>query len=139
MRIIAFLIIITGLVISCKKNDSGTPVINAVRTVDPKTKDSLFAKAVPGTLIVIQGNNLGGLQAVFFNDTSAYFNPSYATNNNIIITIPASAQTAATNPEVPSTIKVVTNHGTATFSFTLYLPPPVITSLSFDNSGTVVY
>ena len=139
MRIIAFLIIITGLVISCKKNDSGTPVINAVRTVDPKTKDSLFAKAIPGTLIVIQGNNFGGLQAVFFNDTSAYFNPSYATDNNIIIRIPASAQTAATDPKVPSTIKVVTSHGTATYSFTLYLPPPIITSLSFDNTGKVVY
>ena len=139
MRIIAFLIIITGLVISCKKNDSGTPVINAVRTVDPKTKDSLFAKAIPGTLIVIQGNNFAGLQAVFFNDTSAYFNPSYATDNNIIIRIPASAQTAATDPKVPSTIKVVTSHGTATYSFTLYLPPPIITSLSFDNTGKVVY
>ena len=40
---------------------------------------------------------------------------------------------------MPSTIKVVTNHGTATYTFTLYLPPPVITSLSFDNSGKVVF
>ncbi len=64
---------------------------------------------------------------------------SYVTNTNIIITIPATAQTAATNPNVPSLIKVVTNHGTATYSFTLYLPPPSISSISFDNSGTLVY
>jgi len=139
MKRIAFLIIITAAIFSCKKDDSGTPVISAVRSVDPATKDSLFTKAIPGTLIVIQGNNLAGLQAVFFNDTSAYFNPAYATSTNIIVRIPAGAQTAAANPNVPSTIKVVTNHGTATYSFTLYLPPPSITSLSFDNSGKVVF
>ena len=94
---------------------------------------------VPGTLIVIQGNNFSGLKAVLFNDTSAYFNPSYVTNTNIIVYIPATAQTAATNPNVPSIIKVVTDHGTASYSFKLYLPPPYISSISFDNSGTVVY
>jgi len=140
MRIIAFLIIVTAVVISCKKNDSGgTPVITNVRSVDTTKRDSSFKQAIPGTLIVIQGNNLGGLLAVYFNDTLAYFNPVYATNNNIIVTIPASAQTKATIPNVPDVIKVVTDHGTATYSFSLYLPPPIINSLSFDNSGTVVY
>jgi hypothetical protein len=142
MKKIAFFIIITGAIIfSCKKNDSGTgqPVITQVRAVDTTKRDSTFIQAIPGTLIVIQGNNFSGLKAVLFNDTSAYFNPSYATNTNIIVNIPATAQTAATNPNVPSIIKVVTSHGTATYSFQLYLPPPVITSLTFDNSGTVVF
>lgn len=141
MRIIAFLIIATALVFSCRKNDSGggTPVITNVRSVDTTKRDSSFTQAMPGNLIVIQGSNLGGLQAVYFNDSSAYFNPAYATGSNIIVTIPAGAQTAATDPNVPSIIKVVTDHGTATYSFTLYLPPPEITSLSFDNSGTLVY
>jgi hypothetical protein len=142
MKKIAFFIIIAGAVLySCKKNNSGSgqPVITNVRSVDTTKRDSSFKQAVPGTLIVIQGNNFDGLKAVLFNDTSAYFNPSYATNTNIIINIPASAQTAATNPTVPSIIKVVTSHGTATYSFRLYLPPPVITSISLDNSGTVVF
>ncbi len=141
MKKIAFFIIITGAIMfSCKKNDSGTgqPVITKVRTVDTTKRDSTFTQAVPGTLIVIQGNNFSGLKAVFFNDTSAYFNPAYATNTNIIITIPSTAQTAATDPNVPSIIKVVTDHGTATYSFTLYLPPPVISSITLDNSGTMV-
>jgi hypothetical protein len=125
---------------SCRKNDSGgTPVITNVRSVDTTKRDSSFTRAIPGTLIVIQGTNLGGLQAVYFNDSSAYFNPVYATSTNIIVTIPAGAQTAATDPKVPSIIKVVTDHGTATYAFTLYLPPPAISSLTFDNSGTVVY
>lgn len=141
-RIILFLIVMAGLAqFACKKDASGSgqPVITDIRTVDTTKRDSFFTQAVPGTLIVIQGNNLGGLKAVYFNDTSAYFNPAYATGSNIIVSIPASAQTAATNPNVPSVIKVVTDHGTATYSFKLYLPPPVISSISFDNTGTVVY
>jgi hypothetical protein len=142
MKKITLLVIIAGgIFFSCKKNESGSgqPVITNVRSVDTTKRDSSFAQAIPGTLIVIQGNNFDGLQTVFFNDTSAYFNPSYATNTNIIVSIPATAQTAATNPNVPSIIKVVTNHGTATYSFQLYLPPPLITSISLDNSGTVVF
>ncbi|KAA9035685.1 hypothetical protein FW778_20900 [Ginsengibacter hankyongi] len=142
MKQIGLLIIIAGgIFFSCKKNESGSgqPVITNVRSVDTTKRDSSFTKAIPGTLIVIQGNNFDGLEAVFFNDTSAYFNPSFATNTNIIVTIPATAQTAATDPTVPSIIKVVTNHGTATYSFQLYLPPPAITSISFDNSGTMVF
>src|SRR6185503_18574166 len=123
MKRIAFFILVATVIFSCKKEDSGIPSISGVRTVDPATKDSLFTRAIPGTLIVVQGHNFGGLQAVIFNDSSAYFNPAYATSTNIIVRIPATAQTAAANPNVPSTIKVVTNHGTATYTFTLYLPP----------------
>jgi hypothetical protein len=142
MRKLLFFTILTGTVlISCKKNNggSGQPLISQVRVVDSTKRDSTFTKAIPGTLIVIQGSNLSGLQQVVFNDSSAYFNPAYATDHNIIVTIPATAQTTATNPNVPSVIKVVTDHGTATYSFQLYLLPPVINSITFDNTGSVVY
>ena len=142
MKKLAIFIILAGVVLfSCKKNDSGSgvPVITQVRAVDSTKRDSTFKQAMPGDLVVIQGNNLSGLQAVYFNDSSTYFNPTYATNSNIIIRISATAQTAATVPNVPSIIKVVTNHGTATYSFKLYLQPPYINSISFDNSGTLVY
>ncbi len=137
-------ILMVGVLIfqyACKKNDGadGPPVISKVRSVDTTKRDSFFVKSVPGTLIVIQGNNLGGLKQVFFNDTLAYFNPVYATSTNIIVTIPGSAQTVATDPKVPNVIKVVTDHGTVIFPFTLYLPPPAISSITFDNSGSLVY
>ncbi|MEO7768572.1 MAG: hypothetical protein ABIS01_14175, partial [Ferruginibacter sp.] len=77
-KILFLIVIISGLVqFGCKKNDNGggPPMINNVRAVDSTKRDSSFTKAFPGTLIAIQGTNLGGLQAVFFNDTSAYFNP----------------------------------------------------------------
>ena len=130
---IFFLLIITAglLQFACKKEVDGgnAPVITEVRAMDTTKRDSFFTRAIPGTLIVIKGDNFDGLKAVYFNDTSAYFNPSYVTKNNIIITIPGTAQTAATNPKVPNVIKVVTDHGTVSYSFTLYLPPPQIYSI----------
>jgi hypothetical protein len=127
--------------LGCKKNDvgTGTPVVTSVRSIDSTKRDSTFTSAVPGSLIVIQGSNFTGLQAVYFNDTLAYFNPAYVTDTHIILTIPGSSQTAAANPNVPNVIRIVTDHGTTTFSFTLYLYPPSISSISFDNSGTLVY
>jgi hypothetical protein len=141
-RILLFVIVIAGLVqLACKKNSSGggQPVVKDVRSVTPAEADSFFTSALPGTLIVIQGSGFSGLQAVYFNDTAADFNPVYATNTNIIVTIPATAQTAATNPNVPSLIKIVTSHGTVTYPFTLYIPSPVINAIALDNTGTILY
>lgn len=125
---------------ACKKNNSGgTPVVTHVRTVSPSEADSFFTQALPGALIVIQGSGFNGLEAVYFNDSAAAVNPVYATNTNIIVTIPSGTQTAATDPKVPNQIKVVTNHGTALFSFQVVLAPPVIANISFDNTGTILY
>ena len=139
-KILFTLIFLAGLItFSCKKNgSSGPPVITSVRIVDPAKRDSTFAKALPGTEIVIQGRNLGGLQQIFFNDTLAYFNPVYNTNTVIIVVIPSTAQTAATRPDVPSIIKLVTDHGTLNYTFQIVLSQPSISSISLDSTGTVV-
>jgi hypothetical protein len=139
-RILFLLLAIAGfLQFACKKNNGGTPSISGVRVIDSTKRDSLFVQAFPGTEIVINGANLDGAQAVLFNDTSAYFNPVYNTSTHLIVTIPATAQTMATNSKVPNRIKVVTSHGTASFTFTLVEPAPYITSISFDNTGTEVF
>ena len=138
-KIILPLILVAALIqFGCKKNSSGPPQITSVRLIDSAKRDSVFNKAVPGTEIVIQGNNLDGATQIFFNDTAAYFNPVYVTGSHIIVTIPSSAPTAAASSSVPSQIRVVTDHGIATYSFTLYLPPPVITGIALDNTGTMV-
>ena len=138
-KFLFLLIFIASLIgLSCKKNSSGPPLITGVRLIDSTLRDSLFNQATPGTEIVLQGSNLSGAQAIYFNDTSAYFNPVYNTNSHLIVTIPATAQTAATLPDVTSTIRLVTDHGTTTYSFKLYLPPPVITSITLDTTGTIV-
>ncbi len=140
-KLIFLFIIVAALVqFACKKdnNGGGPPTITNIRLIDTTKRDSFFTAATPGTEIVIQGSNLGGVQAIYFNDTAAYFNPVYNTGSNIIVTIPATAQTKATDPNVPSIIKVVTDHGTVTFPFELFLPGPYITSLAFDNTGKVL-
>ncbi|WP_207422993.1 glycan-binding surface protein [Desertivirga brevis] len=113
---------------------SGVPEITGVRMVDPAKKDSTFRQAVPGSLIVIEGKNLGGAKSIYFNDYPALFNPNYNTPEHIIITIPAGAPTEATKSDVKSQIKVVTTHGETTFSFTLAAPTPVIYSVSNENA-----
>src|SRR5450432_2131036 len=98
-KIVLFLIMAGFVFYACKKDDNnGPPIIKNIRAVDTTKRDSFFLRAMPGTLIVIQGNNFSGLKAVYFNDTLAYFNPVYVTNTTIIVTIPATAQTKATNP-----------------------------------------
>ena len=62
----------------------------------------------------------------------------YATGTHIIVTIPSGAPTAAASAHVPSLIRLITDHGTGTYTFTLYLPPPVISSITLDNSATIV-
>lgn len=139
-RLLLFISILAVLAqFACKKSESGMPVVTHVRTVNPAEADSFFTQAKPGTMIVIQGSGFSGLQAVYFNDTSAYFNPVYATGTNIIITIPGYAQTSATKPHATNTIKIVTSHGTTVYSFKLVLDPPVIYSITLDNTGKLLY
>jgi hypothetical protein len=137
-KVLIFLFVIAGLVqFACKKNsNSGPPTVTGVRTVTPAEKDSLFTQALPGSLIVIQGSGFSGLQAVYFNDSIAAFNPVYVTNNNIIINIPNGAQSAATNPNVPSAIRIITNHGSTSYTFHIVLNGPVITGIAIDSTGT---
>lgn len=134
------LVCFAGLLeLGCNKNgSSGPPLITNIRELDTTKRDLKVIGASPGSEIVIQGQNLQGARQIFFNDTSAYFNPVYNTSTNLIVVIPSTAQTAATNPSVPSTIRLVTDHGSTTYSFSLILPPPTISGISLDITGTTI-
>lgn len=135
-RTLFFLMVLAGLVqVACKKSGSGAPVITHVRAIDSTARDSFFVKAYPGTLIVIQGSNFDGLEHVYFNDFDAPFNAALVSNNNITIVIPATAPTAPPLNHVSNTIRVVTAHGSAIYTFTLVLTPPVITAVSNENAA----
>lgn len=134
--ITGMLAVILCLLVSCSKNNelSGPPVITKVTLLDSALQDSAFTKALPGTLILITGQNLGGVVSITFNGMSAYANPTYNTNTHIILSIPGNAPTEATDPKVPSQIKVTTTHGEVAYSFVLDIPPPAITSISNENA-----
>ncbi|KQS30655.1 glycan-binding surface protein [Dyadobacter sp. Leaf189] len=115
---------------SCNNEDiDGAPVISNVRLLDPTKADSSLTAAEPGSMVVIQGQNLGSVLKVYFNDFEATFNSALGSNSNIVITIPANAPTKAVDAGVSSKIRVVTNGGEATYDFVLTAPSPVISGL----------
>ncbi|SEW43684.1 hypothetical protein SAMN05428988_5607 [Chitinophaga sp. YR573] len=131
-----FLPVVFCLLLSCSKDHdvSGPPIINGVSLLDSTKTDSTFARALPGTLILITGENLSGAVTVSFNGQSAYFNPTYNTSTHIIMTIPSNAPTEATDPNVPNKIRIVTNHGETAYSFVIDIPPPAIWAISNENA-----
>ena len=132
----AMLAMILCLLLSCSKNNelSGPPVITKVTLLDSSLQDSSFTKALPGTLILVTGQNLDGVVSISFNGLKAYVNPTYNTSTHIILTIPGNAPTEATDPKVPNQIRVVTNHGEVSYSFVIDIPPPSIGSVSNENA-----
>ena len=134
--IINLLPVMLCLLLACSKDKdiSGPPVITTVTLLDSLKQDSAFVRALPGTLILITGQNLNGAVTVAFNGQSAYFNPTYNTNTRIIITIPSTAPTEATSPDVPNTIHISTTHGEISYSFVVDIPPPSISSVLNENA-----
>ncbi|SKB77057.1 glycan-binding surface protein [Dyadobacter psychrophilus] len=127
---------------SCNEDDvDGAPSITNVRLLDPTKADSSLNAAEPGTLIVIQGQNLGSVMKVYFNDFEATFNAALGSNSNLIVTIPANAPTKAVDAGVSNKIKVQTKGGETTYDFVLSAPMPVLTGLYSEfvkPGGTLV-
>jgi hypothetical protein len=121
----SFLTIIAAIVLgSCIKDDdgipkvnsNGTPVITKVYLLDTlaRIRDSSIVGADPYKLLVISGENLGGVKTVSFNGFSTSFNPTYNTDKSLIIRLPAEAPTGA---KASNKLMVVTANGEATFDF----------------------
>jgi hypothetical protein len=134
--VLAFLIVGALLLSSCEKEEtfSGNPLITQVRLLNPEKKDSTFNSALPGTQVLIEGQNLGGIVKAYFNDYEAGFNSTYNTNVNLIVTIPYQAPTEATKPDVSNKIRLVTTHGETSFDFVLEIPPPAISYIVNENA-----
>ncbi len=125
-----------SVLMACNKNgDTGAPpIVTKITLLDATLKDSTFTKALPGTLLLVTGQNLNGMLKVSFNDQDAYFNPAYSTSTHLIITIPSNTPTEITNPQVSNKIKFITSHGQLAYSFTIQVPPPSIASISNENA-----
>jgi hypothetical protein len=121
---------------ACSKDDglSGPPSVRSVTLLDSARQDSAFTRALPGTLVLITGENLNDITEVSFNGLSVYFNPTYNTSTHLIITIPDEAPTEATDPDVPNLIHIKTTHGETSYSFVVDIPPPSIFSISNENA-----
>ena len=134
-KLLVFLLILTSLFQACKKESSGiNPEISSVRLLDSTKRDKPITSAVPGTYIVIQGQGFQGLMEIYFNNEPAPFNSALNSDQNIVVVIPGSAPTKATDPNVPNELKIVTTHGTASFNFEIVAPDPVVSGMSNENA-----
>ncbi|MBK7937329.1 MAG: hypothetical protein IPJ82_09665 [Lewinellaceae bacterium] len=86
---------------SCQKDDepasSGTPAVHYIRSTDPGKSDSLLVGSFMGSLIAIVGENLGNTRELWFNDQKATLNPTYITNETILVNVPSTVPTEVTN------------------------------------------
>jgi hypothetical protein len=136
------------LLFSCKKEADylknnqagGPPSIERIRFTDPKTTDSSFKKATLGSTLAIVGTNLANAQTVSFNGYTVIVNPVYATNSTLIVAIPDSTPTIATNPNVKNEIRVKSPLGEAVYGFTILPPSPVVEQIGneFAKQGESV-
>ncbi len=122
---------------SCEEKENyGTPKITSVRTTDPATATAPITSGNLGQLVVIQGENLESTQEVYFNSEKAFVNPSFVTNNNVIVRVPDDFPTEITN-----NIKLITKGGEAIYNFPIDIPPPVAIDFPLEwvpSGGTLI-
>jgi len=134
--LILFLLIFASVVItpSCKEDGGadGAPVIHYLRVTDPSLADSTFTDVSPGSMIVVVGENLNGVRKVYINNQEISFNANYGTSTSLIITVPADEDflLSGSNPDIPSELRIVTDHGVATYPMHVLSPGPVISYIS---------
>jgi len=117
------IILLSAVFSSCEKDYSGTPafstgtpIISKVYILDTikNHRDSSIVGAEPYKLIAIEGQNIGGALEVHFNGYNTAFNPTYNTDNSLIIRVPSEAPTDNT---AENKLRIITSHGEATFDF----------------------
>lgn len=128
---IMFLLIAAFVFAACNDDDSSTPVITGVTTTTPGA--DYFTEADRSTMIVIEGEHLGGARQVLINDQEVYLNPCYNTSPHIIVTIPSELTLTAENPELRGEIRVVTDHGEGAYAFHIKAPQQWITEVQVER------
>jgi len=125
--VVSSLLAMTG----CKKDDAGmgAPTIKQIRAISPKPNDSVLTAALPGQIVVIQGNNLASATQILFNGFAATLNSALFSDSNLVVTVPRIAWDSIPTGKL-NTVEVVTATGRVTYTFKITPPLPVITSLS---------
>ncbi|MCL6523040.1 MAG: hypothetical protein K6T34_00135 [Thermoflavifilum sp.] len=124
---------------SCQKKETGAPVITGFRSLNQSHVDSSLTVIKPGQILVIQGRNFETVQQIFFDGVPASFNINFTTNENIIVTVPDIIFDSVAQDDM-NVVKVVTNHGIASYTIPIVPPPPVINSVSneFAQPGDTI-
>ncbi len=141
MLLIIPALMVGGLTTSCEKDDegikiTGTPVVKYVRSTNPEQADSLIVGAFMGSLIAVVGENLGHTREMWFNDQKATLNPSYITNETILVNVPSTVPS-----EVNNKIRFVFSDDTELlYDFSVNVPGPEIATVKSEyvaDGGTM--
>ena len=114
----------------------GTPVVRYIRPCDATVADSLLSSAYLGERIAIIGENLGSVNAIYFNDQKAKLNPNFVTGNAIIVTIPS-----VIPGEKQDLIKLYTGKDSCYYEFETKVPVPNVKSMTCEYvpDGGIAY
>ncbi len=134
---VTMLLAMAAWLYSCKKDNSGVPVINYVRVTDPNASDSLLASAFQGQLLAIMGENLEGAKELWFNDKKSVLTPAYVTGKSILASVPNEVPLDITNK-----LRLVFNDGfELLYDFKVDISAPSVLSmpLEYVKDGEVAY
>ena len=109
-------------------DNTATPVVSYVRPTRAAASDSLLSQASMGSVVAIIGENLSGVNEIWFNDQQATLNPVYITNTSIVVTVPG-----VMPGEVNDLITLKTKAGkSCTYPFSVIIPTPVVSTIDND-------
>jgi hypothetical protein len=129
-----FLALGAGLFSSCRKEKDasrdcpGTPAISYIRSTEAAKSDSLIVGSFMGSLIAIVGENLCNAQQMWFNDQKAVLNPTYVTDNTILVNVPSTVPVEVTNK-----IRILFADGSELLhDFSVNVPAPTLTKIKCE-------
>lgn len=125
---IALAAVLTLSVVACKKETdtardcAGTPAVSYIRATDPGKSDSLLVGSFMGSLIAVVGENLCHAEQMWFNDQQAVLNPTFVTENSILVNVPSTVPTV-----VSDKMRIVFSDGSElSYDFKVNVPAPKI-------------
>jgi hypothetical protein len=128
--IVIMMMVVFAMQTACKKSDNEKPpVITKIRAITAAPNDSALTKVGSGQNIVIQGENLKTVSAVYFSGFAATFNSALVGDDNFVVTVPSILFSNIPKGQ-ENTIRLVTKYGETTFTFPVSPPPPVVSSVS---------
>ena len=133
--LLATVFVIAGSFYLQSCNDDETYPQPSIKNVRTTAEDAPITTGNFGDWISIQGSGFSSTTEVWFNSVSAQFNPTFVTDNNIVIAVPSDFP-----EEINDKIKVVTKGGSSEFDFKVIVPAPIVYAISneFPASGETV-
>ncbi|MCL2097381.1 MAG: glycan-binding surface protein [Bacteroidales bacterium] len=146
---VAGMISCAALISSCKENNeypsnNDKVVVKSVHLSDAKdvVLDRTVSFARLGQLIRIDGTGFLGMQKVYINGVSAYFNPTLMSNTSMIVKVPNDAPTVEATEDVRNTIRFVkSDDNQLVYTFEIRMAAPTITNIShtLPQAGERIY